>query len=349
MNALAATLTTLMIASGINFPDAELHQLVDDGAASSALLAVDGTRAAAGAAVPSGYFRIGSVTKTFVAAELLLLESRGKLSLDDTVDKWLPGLVNSHGNDGTRITVRQLLNMTSGLPDFIGKVPASSWLSTTTQYTPEQLVRLAIASPPTSAPGTAVNYTNTSYILAGMVIQKATGNEPSAEITENIITPLGLTGTSFPTIDPEMHGNYLHGYKLPIIWAGPPPYTETSSSNPTLTRTAGAMVSTEQDLATFYRALFTGKLLPAAQLKEMKTGARMGTSENYFGLGIEIISTPCGPMYTKNGAVAGYVNIAVSSEDGSKQVMIAGNEYNMNAGKGFNAINAGAQNAFCAS
>lgn len=300
------------------------------------------------AADPTARFRIGSVTKTFIAADMLLLESRGKLSVDDTVDRWLPGVVNANGNDGTKITLRELLDMSSGIPDFFPKIPTADWTSTT-RYTPQQLVDIALTSPPTSAPGAAVNYTNTAYILAGMVIQKVTGNDPSVEVTNDLITPLGLADTSFPTTDPDLHGNYLHGYELPQFWIGTPPYTDTSTSNPTLTWSAGAMVSTEQDLATFYRALFTGQVLPAAQLTEMKTGVREGTTDNYFDLGIETISTPCGPMYAKNGAVPGYANLAVSSGDGSKQIMIAGNEYNLHPGQGFNAIVTGAENAFCAS
>ena len=322
--------------------------LVEENGTATDVSAGVGNLSTNAAADPTAQFRIGSVTKTFIAADLLLLESQGKLSMDDTVAKWLPGVVNANGNDGTKITLRELLNMTSGLPDFFEKIPAADWTSTNTRYTPQQLVNIALTSPPTSAPGAAVNYTNTAYILAGMVIQKVTGNDPSIEVTDNIIRPLGLTNTSFPTTDPDMHGNYLHGYELPVWWIGTPPYTETSTSNPTLTGAAGAMVSTEADLATFYRALFTGKVLPAAQLKEMETGAREGTTNNYFDLGIETISTPCGPMYSKNGAVPGYANLAVSSGDGSKQIMIAGNEYNLHPGQGFDAIVTGAENAYCA-
>jgi D-alanyl-D-alanine carboxypeptidase len=320
--------------------------LVEENGAATTVSAGVGNRSTNAAADPTAQFRIGSVTKTFIAADLLLLESQGKLSVDDTVAKWLPGVVNANGNDGTKITIRELLDMTSGLPDYDTKL--TDWNSST-QYTPLQLVNLALTSSPTSAPGAAVNYTNTAYIVAGMVIQQVTGNDPSVEVANDIIKPLGLTNTSFPTTDHNLSGNYLHGYELPEFWIGAPPYTDVTATNPSLTWAAGAMVSTEQDLATFYRDLFTGKLLPAAQLTEMETGAREGTTDNYFDLGIETISTPCGPMYSKNGAVPGYANLAVSSGDGSKQVMIAGNEYNLHPGQGFDAIVAGAENAYCAS
>lgn len=307
-----------------------------------------GDRVTKAAADPTAQVRIGSITKTFVAATMLHLEAEGKLSLDDTVDRWLPGVVNANGNDGTKITLRELLNMTSGIPDYIGKLPANFW-SSTTRYTPEQLVALGLSSRPTATPGTAVNYTNTSYILAGMVIKAVTGNDPSVEVTDDIITPLGLADTAFPTTDRDLHGNYLHGYEIPQFWIGTPPYTDVTSGNVTVTGAAGAIVSTEQDIATFYRALLNGSLLPAAQLAELKTGVREGTTDNYFALGIESIATPCGPMFAKNGAVPGFLDYAGTSEDGSKQVVVSGNEYNLVAGRGAADLFSGLKNAFCAS
>lgn len=300
------------------------------------------------AADPTAQVRIGSITKTFIAATMLLLESEGRLSLNDTVATWLPGVVNANGNDGTKITLRELLNMTSGLPEYIDKLPSSAWTSDT-QYTPQDLVNLAISSPPTGPPGGAVNYTNTGYILAGMVIQAVTGNDPSVEVTNDIINPLGLTGTSYPTTDHNLYGNYLHGYEVPPFWIGVVPYTDVTVLNPTVGPAAGGMVSTENDVATFYRALMSGNLLPPAQLQELKTGVQEGTTNNYSALGIESIATSCGQMWAKDGAVPGYNSLAATSEDGSKQIVVTGTEYNLYPGSGAAHLLTALENAFCAS
>ncbi|MBO2459607.1 serine hydrolase domain-containing protein [Actinomadura violacea] len=306
-------------------------------------------RATGAAADPSARFRIGSVTKTFIAATLLKLEAQGKLSLDDTVARWLPGVVDANGNDGTKITIRELLNMTSGLPEVFNKLPRSAFTSTT-RYTPRQLLDLALRSKPTAAPGTTVGYTNTAYIAAGMIIQAVTGTDPATAVKDLVIDPLGLTETTFPTTD-DMPGNYIHGYAVPLIWIGTNvPYTDVSTSNVTITGAAGAMISTSRDLAAFFRALMDGTLLPPAQRQELTTGVQEGTTDNYFDLGIETLATACGPMYVKNGLVPGYVTYAAANADGTKEVVLEGTEDNLSEGTNgqvhlYNAL----KNAYCAS
>ena len=132
-----------------------------------------------------GYVRIGSNTKTFVATVLLQLVGEGRLSLADTVDKWLPGVVRGHGNDGRRITLRQLLQHTSGLPDYVNDVvpdPSAAgyrhhrW----TVHTSEQRVAFAMKHPRSFDPGARWEYSNTNYVVAGMVIKAATATRGSA-------------------------------------------------------------------------------------------------------------------------------------------------------------------------
>ncbi|MFB9927618.1 serine hydrolase domain-containing protein [Amycolatopsis halotolerans] len=297
---------------------------------------------------PKAQFRIGSDTKAFTAAVLLQLEAEGKLSLDDPLARWLPGSVNANGNDGTKITVRQVLHQTSGLPDYAGDLrflgpyvantnPRQAWPSQT-------LVDIATSHP---SLGAGFHYSNTNYVLAGMVIKAVTGNEPAAEIQRRIIEPLGLRGTSFPTADPGLTGNYLNGYYISFGAF----YNDVTVSNVQAFGTAGAIVSTEDDLATFERALLSGKLLPPQQQTELKTTVPTDNAGNQYGLGIGLSPTSCGLVWNHSGGVLGYYNLWLTSDDGSKQVLIAANENHLAgaATRGQTTLGNAALKAYCAS
>lgn len=151
-------------------------------------------------------YRVGSITKTFISTVLLQLEAEGRLSLDDTVDTWLPGVVRGNGNDGTGITVRQLLNHTSGIFNYTADDGFGATYFTRDGFlrhrydtlTPEQLVAVALSHKPDFAPGTSWNYSNTNYVLVSMVIEKVTGRSYASQIRDRIIKPLGLHATSLP-------------------------------------------------------------------------------------------------------------------------------------------------------
>jgi D-alanyl-D-alanine carboxypeptidase len=296
---------------------------------------------------PRAQFRIGSNTKAFTSVVLLQLEHEGRLSLDDTVDEWLPGLVNANGNDGTKITIRELLDHTSGLPDYAGQVqvmgPYIADTNPNQQIDPKQLVGVATSVKPTSAPGAEWHYSNTNYLLAGMIIKAVTGNDASTEVANRIITPLGLTHTTFPTTDPKLYGNWLHGYfTLRDI---------SFSSTPQVFAAAGAIVSTLDDLGTFEGALFSGKLLAPAQQKELETTV----GPDNYGLGVGLAQTRCGPAWNHTGAVMGYQSLWLSSPDGKRQVVVASNVYNLTTANlgivdfdSFSALGTAAIDAFCA-
>ncbi|MGI5224239.1 serine hydrolase domain-containing protein [Actinoallomurus sp. CA-142502] len=266
---------------------------------------------------PKAQFRIGSNTKQFTSTVLLQLEAEHKLSLDDTVDRWLPGVVNKNGNDGKKITIRQLLNHTSRLPDYISDTAFRNEyiadLNNGKHWDPRKLVDIAISNPPLDK----FAYSNTNYILAGMVIKAVTGNDPATEVKNRIIDPLGLKNTTFPTDDPKLYGNWLHGYE----WVRDISFSNVSAFGP-----AGAIVSTMDDLADFDRALFSGRLLPPAQQQELET---VGGFTNY-ALGVGRVDTKkCGEVFTHTGEVLGYVSTWISSADGERQVVVAQNEYHV--------------------
>lgn len=271
-------------------------------------------------------FRIGSLTKAFTSTVLLQLEAEGRLSLDDTVEKWLPGVVDSNGYDGSKITIRELLNHTSGLPDYMtGSISTDYFLNLAPDatYTPQSLVESALDSrAPVSTPGTTFAYANTNYVLAGMVIQAVTGESPGTEITDRIITPLGLTHTEFPTTN-QMTGDYLHGYSDLFL------QTDVTASNIDMFGSAGAIVSTLSDLSTFEHTLLSGELLPAKQQAELETVVP-APSEGigvYSGLGL-FQSTLCSQtVWSYEGAVLGYRTFWISNADGTQQVLIEGSEY----------------------
>lgn len=289
---------------------------------------------------PKAQFRIASNTKAFVSTVLLQLEAEGKLSMNDTVDRWLPGLVAANGNDGRKITIRQLLNHTSGLPDYTNDLRISGTyvadINPYRKWDPRTLVKAATANKQLSAPGTKFNYANTNYVLGGLVIQAATGHHPAVEVRNRIIKPLGLTNTTFPEADPKLYGNWLHGYFT---------IRDISFTNVQVFGAAGAMVSTQEDLADFTRALASGRLLPRAQQREMQ---QVVSPDMPYGLGVVMAKTPCGTAWSHNGAVLGYFSQWYTSPDGKDQVVMATNRYNMIPDKAGTALVTAAQDAYCA-
>ena len=293
---------------------------------------------------PKSQFRIFSNTKAFTATVLLQLEAEGKLSLSDTVDQWLPGLVDSNGNDGKKIDLRQLLNHTSGLPDYSNDILSSleyvADLNPHRKIDPRSLVKIAVRKKQVAPPGTDYHYSNANYVLAGLIIEKATGRHPAAEVTDRIIKPLGLRDTTFPESDPKLYGNWMHGYFLSL--------RDVSFSNVTYFGAAGAMVSTQKDLADFTRALAAGKLLPPAQQKQMMTPF---SAEKPVGLGVMVKPTRCGPALWHNGAGLGYFSQWYTSPDGRNQSVVATNSYNFVPAlsqKMMNATVKAAEDGFCA-
>ncbi|MDT9699687.1 serine hydrolase domain-containing protein [Streptomyces sp. P17] len=272
-------------------------------------------------------YRVGSITKTFVATVLLQLEAEGRLSLDDKVDKWLPGLVDGNGHDGRRITLRQLLNHTSGISDYTDdKTFVKTYFLKDGFFehrydtkTPEALVAIAMTHKPDFEPGTDWNYSNTNYVLAGMVIEKATGNAYGDEIRARILTPLGMHATSVPGTRVTVPQPSSRAYsKLAESTTGPT--YDVTRLNPSLAYSAGEMISDSSDLNRFYTALLKGRLLPAEQLKEMKTTIKVEDIPNAgYGLGLIERKLSCGTtVWGHGGGIHGSTSEAVTTADGRR-------------------------------
>ncbi|MFE4976924.1 serine hydrolase domain-containing protein [Kitasatospora sp. NPDC056651] len=196
-------------------------------------------------------FRIGGVTKTFVATVVLQLAAEGRIGLDDPVSIHLPDLVRRP------VTVRQLLNHTSGLADE-GDVRYNDtgWFlrHRLNTFTPEQRVARALRLPLLHPPGTRQQIARANYDLAGLLIDAVTGGSYRDEVEHRLLRPLGLTGTSLPGTDPTLPQPHLRGYDAGV---------DVTEQNPSIHGAAGEMVSTLPDLDRFLTALVGGELLPA--------------------------------------------------------------------------------------
>ncbi|MFE0172311.1 serine hydrolase domain-containing protein [Streptomyces sp. NPDC059002] len=273
------------------------------------------------------HFRAGSITKTFIATVLLQLEAEGRLSLDDTVEAWLPGLIRGNGYDGGTITLRSLLNHTSGIANYTddpviahnsaGPGFAEHRYDT---YTPEQLVAVALKHPPHPEPEKSPLYSNTNYVIAGMVIEKATGHGYAQEATRRIIGPLKLRGTSFPGTSPRLPDPHPVGYSRLHQKAPDAEVVDATEQNMTWLGAAGDVISTTGDLNRFQRALIRGQLLPQAQMKEMLDEVPDGEGIGY-GLGVEFAQLSCGVQVVgKSGRTNGSLSAMVGTPDGKHQL-----------------------------
>ncbi|MFB9322688.1 serine hydrolase domain-containing protein [Cryptosporangium minutisporangium] len=285
-------------------------------------------------------FRIGSFTKTFVAATMLQLVGEGELSLEDPVDRWLPGLVTGNGNDGRRITVRQLLQQTSGLPEYMRLLPylrsEQEFLANRTKtLQPEELIALALQQQPMFAPGTRWAYSSTNYILAGMIIRRVTGHSWQSEVTRRIIRPLRLTDTSVPrtALDvPEPHAIGYERFPRPDGTFGDP--IDVTRINPTWADAGGSIISTTADGNRFLQALLGGRVLRPAQLAAMTTTVPAPSFSNSwpkprYGLGLLWSSTPCGGMWSHPGDFLGYGFRNGVDRNGTRSVAVAMNTHSL--------------------
>lgn len=287
---------------------------------------------------PGAHVRAASVTKTYVATVVLQLAAEGRLSLDDTVDAWLPGLVRGNGNDGRAITIRHLLQHTSGLHDYSSGLTMMESAEgfrahRFDRYTAGRLVRLALKHEPDFRPGETNpdgtpkwRYSNTGYVLLGMVIEKATGKDWRAQVRDRIIRPLRLNGTGVPHHRAALPRPFLRGYHQ-FDQGGP--LTDVTLLDPSVAGASGAMTTTVADDNRFFRALLGGRLLPPAQLAEMKRTVPTGWDGPYagarYGLGLLWLPLHCdrAGYWSHGGDMFGYKLREGVRADGARSVSIA--------------------------
>ncbi|WP_250036971.1 serine hydrolase domain-containing protein [Paractinoplanes maris] len=253
--------------------------------------------------------RVGSITKTFVATTMLQLAGERRVDLDAPVRRYLPYDIDRS------VTVRMLLNHTSGIGDYdteIIKTNDDIIAMGKRTYRPDELVRLGLAAPPTQG----WSYSNTNYVLAGLIVEKVTGHSYRAEVSRRILRPLGLRDTYFEGADPVIRGPHMHAY---VPWPPDGELRDFTKYNMTWASSAGEMVSTAHDLNVFYRALLTGRLLPPHLLAEMQTTV----PEEGYGLGLYAVDLPCGRVWGHDGGTIGHLAISWHSPDARRQVTLA--------------------------
>ena len=262
--------------------------------------------------------RVGSITKTVIATIALQLVGEGRLRLDDTIERWLPGMVP----DGSAITIRMLLNHTSGIYDYVSDPDwnVAVFADPNRDWSPQELVAVGNAHSPMFPPGQGLSYSNTGYILIGLVLEKATGQPLQDLVTQRVVRPLHLHDTYLAT-SARFRGAYAHGYFPPSLTGDG--YLDASSFHPSIGWAAGALVSTAPDLARFYQALLSGRLLTPALLNEMTTTV---TGPDYpgigVGLGIWSVETPCGTVWGHEGGIPGYKNFALTDRGGTRAAVV---------------------------
>ena len=286
-------------------------------------------------------FRVGSVSKSFTAVVLLQLVDEGKLDLDTSVNSYLPGLLPDN-----RITVRHVLSHRSGLYDytndmFENTVPGFEAVRNKV-FSYQDLVDLSLKKPLNNAPGAAYSYSNTNFVVGGMLIEKLTGRPVATEYQKRIIAPLKLTGTSYVHPDTRIAGRHANGYLPPDEGGALVDSTEQTVS---WAQSAGAIISTTRDLNTFFSALLGGKLMSAAQLEQMQQWTPVNSTQGY-GLGLRRRDLSCGvSVYGHTGTVQGYYTYAFTSKDGKRSVTALANT--SNNGTVLTTMSRTLESAFC--
>lgn len=268
-------------------------------------------------------YRIGSITKTFTITAVFQLIDEGKLSLDDKIDKYLTGIPN-----GDKITIRQLMNMTSGLYNYSESKDFSDTLKSNPgkQWTPDDALAMAFEYPVYFEPGTGFHYSNTNTIVLGKLLEKLTGKTVAENITERIIKPLGLKNT-YVVNQTTMPAEYIHGHSE--SFTNPKEYYDVSEVyNSSLAGAAGNIVSNINDLNIYIRALAKGELISAKSQAEriQWTPFDKGDPNSQYGLGM---ANFFGGYYGHNGGIPGFVDIAVYSPEKDCSIVMMYNIFTM--------------------
>ncbi|MET8561552.1 serine hydrolase domain-containing protein [Streptomyces flaveolus] len=269
-------------------------------------------------ALENARFRAGSVTKVVTASIVLQLAAEGRIDLDGTVQRYLPGLLTE---DFAPVTVRQLLNYTSGLRPgpSLGDTVEEGYPHRFETLTPRQVVADAVAEGPAYAPGTRQTYGNIHYTVLGMLIEKVTGDSYAHQAEVRIFRPLGMRHSSFPVgADPRIHGPHNRGYD----WIDGK-LVDVTDWNMSDRFAAGDMISTTADLERLLVGLFRGRVVPEPWLKEMFTlpdvpGARYGAALERFEVNSKVI-------WGKTGSRPGYATVIAATRDLSRTLVYSVN------------------------
>ncbi|MGW7440020.1 serine hydrolase domain-containing protein [Streptomyces sp. NPDC054849] len=283
---------------------------------------------------PDMRHRVGSVTKTFTAVAVMQQVERGRIRLDAPVGGYLPHLVP--GERGRKVTVRMLLNNTSGIADYLPYAfpslqgfpslpdmsPESLDDNRFRQFRPAELIEMGLAAPPAGEPGASPGvYSNTNYLLLGQLLEQVTGSTAEQYITRNVIERAGLRHTAFPA-GPRIMGPHPRMYEAFYGLIDPP--RDYSVYNMSWVGPSAALVSTMEDLNRFFAKLLDGELVDRSSLAQMQrtlpVRALDGTTVDY-GLGLHKVVIPgCGTFWGHDGSAWGAGTLSLTRADGRRQM-----------------------------
>jgi D-alanyl-D-alanine carboxypeptidase len=280
-------------------------------------------------------FAIASVSKTFLAAEVLLLVDAGRLSLDDAAARLLPKVRVGGAAIDPRITIRMLLDHTSGLGDYLTstKLDAAVRADPLAVWTPEQ--SLAYADRPAGQPGTGYHYANTNYVLLGLIVEQVTGRTLAQEFRARFFDPLGLSSASYQGAEPpaaELPTAYR--YSSTRLNAKPQDVTDGTDIRPftaitTATGAAGSVAISARDLAHWARALYGGYVLPPDLLELMVADATVTQTLKPaypYGLGVQVFTIDGRITYGHSGRLVGARSIVRWFPDAGVAIAIVTNQ-----------------------
>jgi D-alanyl-D-alanine carboxypeptidase len=282
-------------------------------------------RATGEALSPAHHLRVASVAKSLVSSVILQLVEEGALKVTDTLDTWLPGMLPAH----REVTIELLLRQESGIFDFASDERyLAPYLQGDLEYnwTPQRLVGLSADHPPTAPPRTRFEYSNTNYVLLGLIVERITG-EPLAKAVEKRITePLAMKASSMETTS-QLPAPFAHGY---LVGMGEP--IDVTSISASSVFGCGNLVSTPLDMAVFYRSLVAGEVVAKDQLPAMFATDPAVPSTKY-GMGVFRFDHDnflhCGNFVGHDGGIPGYDTVAYSSVDGRRQFALVVTSFTM--------------------
>jgi D-alanyl-D-alanine carboxypeptidase len=267
------------------------------------------------------HMRIASISKAFSGAVALHLVAQGRLGLRDTIGQELRGTMPAAWS---AVTVRQMLNHTSGLPDYTRSEGFRQQATTDPRgyVSPMRIIDWVRRAALNFTPGTRYEYSNTDNIVVGLIAQRVTGRAYGQLLSRIVFRPAGLTQTTFPTLRISLPSPFLHGYQ---VEPGKPPQDVTTSLSPSGAWASGAIVSTPADLGAFIRADLGGRFFGQAQRRQQLqfvpgSSSPAGPGTNSAGLAIFRYRTRCGTVYGHTGNFPGYVQWAAATTDGRRSV-----------------------------
>ena len=285
---------------------------------------------ATGEAPPlDGEVRIGSNTKTFVAVLVMKMVEEGKVKLDEPIETYLPGLIKGQGVDGKKITVRQLLQHTSGLPETALGFP-DVFASRNNYYQPRDILDEALTKAAQFAPGAKFTYTNTNYIVLGLLAERVAKRPIAEQIETKIVKPLGLKHTYMPAPgEKTIRGKHPHGYHTRD--GKPGKLEDITEADPSWEWAAGSMISTPSELNKFMQSVFDGSLLSQASISEMKKSVPAPEMGGEYGLGLIGYKSSCGVVWGHSGNNPGFYSLSAVGSDGTASTIVTTAEPAVNA------------------